>query len=297
MLLHQLTLGDLQELKAREINYDTDLKPLIYSNNKPLVRLADPDTKRGGGWFGEPMKHNPKTPKNVKIIRVFVGDNKVRHDDEWDQKVTNTTLELNLPWKDGKYEYKGTAHVGQSVSIYFCIGASIRQNWRNFYFGDMKIQAIADHEKVCKVHFVVPSQYSDVHVLKRQNNYLECTNERLKRARKSETEFLRNRSANMASELQSKLDFLDECKTQISNLKQDILEARRSQQNDGEKIRNLEMCQRLQEYVLKKHVDELNELRKKCHTDEFKKLLKRDLNKSYGQRLLTALDAHFHGHD
>ena len=216
MLLHQLNLGDLQELKAREINYYTEL----HSRVKPLVRLADPKTKRGGGWFGEPMKHCPTTPRNVKIIRVFAGDSKVRYDDEWDQKVTNTTCDLNLPWKDGKDEYKGTEHLGQTVSIYFCFGASNPQNWRTFYFGDMKIQAITDYENVCKVHFVTPAQYIDVHELKRRKIDLECTTERLKRASESQIQFLRKRSATMENELQelqSKFDLMEECATQ--NLK------------------------------------------------------------------------------
>jgi hypothetical protein len=318
MLLHQLTLGDMQELKAREINYDTELKPLMHSIVKPLVRLADPKTNHGGGWFCQPMKHCPTAPKTVKIIRVFVGDSKARHDNEWDQKVTNTTCDLNLPWKDGIDEYKGAAQLGQSVSIYFCFGASNPLDWRNFYFGDMKIQAITDHEKVCKVHFVTRAQYVDVQGLKRRNNDLECTNERLKRARKSETEFLRNRSASMENkyasaiqELQSKLELLDECKTQISKLKQNIYDSetekkrlqycakqKKEKCNDyiikkkDEEIRTLLVNQKLQEKALKKHEDEFNEYKKKWSIDEIKKLLKPVLNKAYGQRILTAFDAH-----
>jgi hypothetical protein len=332
MMLHQLTLGDMQELNAREIDYDTDLKHLMHSRVKPLVRLADPKTNHGGGWFCQPMKHCPTAPKTVKIIRVFVGDSKVRHDNEWDQKVTNTTCDLNLPWKDGIDEYKGAAQLGQSVSIYFCFGASNPRDWRNFYFGDMKIQAITDHEKVCKVHFVTPDQYVDVQGLKRRNNHLECTNERLKRARKSETKFLRNRSASMENkyasaiqELQSKLELLDECKTQISKLKQNIHdsetekkrlqychEQKKEKCNDDiikekdEEIRKIrkrlvnQMLQenalknelKLQENALKKHEYEFNEYKKKWRMDEIKKLLKPVLNKPYGQRILTAFDAH-----
>lgn len=331
MLLHQLTLGDMQELKAREINYDTELKPLMHSRVKPLVRLADPKTNHGGGWFCQPMKHCPTAPKTVKIIRVFVGDSKVRHDNEWDQKVTKTTCDLNLPWKDGIDEYKGAAQLGQSVSIYFCFGASNPLDWRNFYFGDMKIQAITDHEKVCKVHFVTPAQYVDVQGLKRRNNDLKCTNERLKRARKLETDFLRNRSASMENkyasviqELQSKLELLNECKTQISKLKQNIddseTEKKRLQYclkqmkekydhhmiqkkeeirtlrtllvKKNEEIRTLLVNQKLREKAFKKHEDEFNEYKKKYSMDVIKKLLKPVLNKQYGQRILTAFDAH-----
>lgn len=197
MLLHKLIPRDMEALQAREVHYEIDLSPLIHPEGRPhLVRPGDSNSQ-GCGWWCQPMKKYPHVPNTAQIIRVFVGETKEHHNMLFNQRVTETTCVLNLPWKDGKREYIGIVSPGHIVSIYFCFGSGNIRDWRTFFFRDMVVDDITENSRLCKVHFVTPEVFKSKQQLKREHNDTCRAVERLKKARMEERKMKTRLSAEL----------------------------------------------------------------------------------------------------